>query len=155
MRQSPTSAVTLRAARASDAAFVRQLGGRAFAEYDPRAARTTGYLMDERGARTLIAERAERALGFVILQPEPGAVLSLNAIAVVENERGRGVGRRLMQGAEDYARAEGFRTIALTTAQANLAALDLFLRAGFEIVDRSFTRYFGRQPACHLSKQLP
>jgi ribosomal protein S18 acetylase RimI-like enzyme len=147
-------AIAMRTANPRDAGFVRELAARAFGEYDPRAASTTSHLMNQPGAHTLLAERAERPIGFAILRPESGTVLALNAIAVIESERGRGVGRRLMQAAERYARARGFRTLSLTTAQANLAALDLFLRAGFEITERHAKYYAGDQPACRLAKRL-
>jgi ribosomal protein S18 acetylase RimI-like enzyme len=146
--------ITLRAAKPSDTRFIRQLAGQAFAEYDPTAALTTGNMLLEPGARALLAERAGRPLGFVIVRPQAGQALALNAIAVAERERGRGVGQRLLRAVEQFARARGCRTLALTTAQANVAALELFLRSGFEIVDRSSRHYFGGQPACRLEKRL-
>lgn len=154
MRATFDAPIAMRLANPSDARFVRELAARAFGEYDPHAAATTGRLMLQRGAHTVLAERAERPIGFAILQPETGNVLALNAIAVLETERGRGVGRRLMQAAEHYARDRAFRILSLTTAQANLAALDLFLRLGFEITERHERYYAGGQPACRLAKRL-
>lgn len=148
-----TAVVTVRAAGPNDAGFVRELAAEAFAEYDSFAARTAAGLMREPRARTWIAERAERRLGFVIVRTL-GDALALNAIAVARSERGRGVGRLLLRAAERQARGHGLRTLVLNTAQANLAALDLFLRAGFVISDRSALRYRGGQPACRLEKRL-
>jgi ribosomal protein S18 acetylase RimI-like enzyme len=59
-----------------------------------------------------------------------------------------------MQAVERYAKARGFRALSLKTAQANLAALDLFLRNGFAITERAELYYFGGQPACRLVKTL-
>ncbi len=144
----------MRAATPSDARFVRELAAQAFGEYDAHAARTTSGLMAQAGARTSLVLRAERPIGFTIVRPETRAVLAVNAIAVLEGERGRGVGQRLMLAAERYARARAFRALSLTTAQANLAALDLFLRLGFTITERQARYYFGGQPACRLVKPL-
>jgi ribosomal protein S18 acetylase RimI-like enzyme len=154
VRAASAAVTTIRTAQPADAAFLSQLSTRAFGEYDPAAARTTSRMMAEAGARTLVAERGEQPLGFAVVQPQANGVLALNAIAVVQTERGRGVGRRIMQAVEQYARAHDLRSITLNTAQANLAALDLFLRAGFVITDRSAVRYWRGQPACKLEKRL-
>ena len=154
VRAAFSAAIEVRAARPADAAFLSQLSTQAFGEYDLAAARSTTRMMAERGARTLIAERSERPLGFAIVRPHAPRVLALNAIAVAPTERGRGVGQRLMQAVSQYAQAHGLRSITLTTAQANLAALDLFLRSGFVITDRSVVRYWRGQPACKLEKRL-
>lgn len=154
MRAAFAAPLTMRTAEAHDAHFVSELAGRAFAEYDPRAASTTLRLMQQPRACTLLAERAERPIGFAIVAAETSDVLALNAIAVLESERGRGVGQRLLHAAERYARARAYRLLSLTTAQANLAALELFLRSGFAITERHASYYFGRQPACRLAKRL-
>lgn len=84
----------------------------------------------------------------------PGASASIDAIAVVAAERGRGVGRSLMLAAERDAHARGVRSLSLVTAHANLAALDLFLRCGFAITRRVALRYARGQDACRLVKSL-
>lgn len=147
-------APTVRRARASDAAFVQRLSAVAFAEYDPGAAGTAAHLMHVPGARTLLAERSGVPLGFVIVQRQRDGSLALTAIAVAPREQGLGVGRRLMQAAERVAKSQGIGRLTLTTAQANLAALDLFLRSGFVITSRNVFRYWRGQPACHLEKRL-
>ena len=136
-----------------DAPFIHELSKLAFVEYDPNAARATANMMLETGAQTLLAERHGTPLGFIILHPQSPAELAINAIAVSPNERGKRIGQRLMQAAEHLAQSHGFTRITLSTAQANLAALDLFLRCGFTITRRN-TRYFGNQPACQLEKRL-
>ncbi len=147
-------AVAVRHGTAGDAPFIQQLSVVAFGEYDPNAGRTTANMMLETRAQTLVAERDGKRLGFIILhRPSPGG-LAVNAIAVTPSERGKRVGQRLMQAAEQYARANGISRITLATAQANLAALDLFLRSGFVITDRTTIRYWRGQPACKLEKRI-
>jgi ribosomal protein S18 acetylase RimI-like enzyme len=138
----------------SDAQFIHQLSRAAFGEYDPRAGRTTANMMLEAGSQTLVAARSGTPIGFVILRRQSSEVLAVNAIAVTPSERGKRVGKRLLQAAEQYAKSHGFGRLSLCTAQANLAALDLFLRAGFVITDRTAIRYFGGQPACKLEKPV-
>lgn len=79
---------------------------------------------------------------------------SVLAIAVEAAARARGIGGRLMAVAETYAGARGARRLSLQTADANLAALDLFLRRGFRIVRRIRGFYARGQDACLLAKDL-
>ncbi|HYQ16495.1 MAG TPA: GNAT family N-acetyltransferase [Polyangiaceae bacterium] len=154
MRAAPEATLAIRTAAPSDAPFVRQLGGEAFSEYDPHAERATARMLVETASKTLIAEREGRPVGFVIVKPDASRVLALNAIAVLPSERGRGIGQRLLRAAEQYGRSQGMRAVALNTAQANLAALDLFLRAGFVITERTAMHYRRGQAACRLEKRL-
>ncbi|RYZ07112.1 MAG: GNAT family N-acetyltransferase [Myxococcales bacterium] len=153
MRAGVEFQVAVRLASSGDASFIRELSRLAFSEYDPHASRATARMMLERGARTLVAESLGRPLGFIILHASSFRDLAIHAIAVSPSERGRRVGQRLMRAAEHHARSLGCTRITLTTAQANLAALDLFLRFGFKITSRG-TRYHGKQPACHLEKRV-
>jgi ribosomal protein S18 acetylase RimI-like enzyme len=154
MRALSAAVAVIRRATPSDARLIRELAQVSFGEYDPRASRTTANMMLEPEARTLVAERGGKLLGFVILRRQAGKALAVNAIAVTPAERGKGVGKRLMQAAEHYARSHGIDRIALCTAQANLAALDLFLRRGFTITGRAAAYYWRGQPACTLEKHI-
>jgi ribosomal protein S18 acetylase RimI-like enzyme len=149
-----TATTRLRLLAAEDAPFVRALSRDAFGEFDPHAARTTAHLLARPGARGWIAERGGEPVGFVITEPEPRNALAITAIAVARAARGSGVGGLLMRAAERHAVVRGSSRITLTTAQANLAALDLFLRCGFSITERRLVRYWRGQPACRLEKNL-
>jgi ribosomal protein S18 acetylase RimI-like enzyme len=60
----------------------------------------------------------------------------------------------LLAGAESAARRRRALELRLVTAEANVAALDLFLRSGFEIVER-LERYYPRgQNAVVMRKEL-
>jgi ribosomal protein S18 acetylase RimI-like enzyme len=154
MRALSEATFVIQRATPSDARPICELSQVSFAEYDPHAARTTANMMLEPGARTLVAERNGKLLGFIILRRQAGEALAVNAIAVTPTERGRGVGKRLMQAAERYAKSHAISRITLCTAQANLAALDLFLRRGFNITGRTAVYYWRGQPACWLEKRL-
>lgn len=138
--------------RAGDVTFMRALGERAFGEYDPRAGDHTVALSERRGALTLVAHRGDHAVGFAIINVR-GTTGSLEAIAVDETQRGTGLGRRLLREAEACVVRSGATEFELVTAVANLAALDLFLGAGFRIEQR-LSRYYRRgQDAVRLIKR--
>jgi ribosomal-protein-alanine N-acetyltransferase len=147
----------LRAYRPEDAAFVEKLARSAFGEYSPTAGEPTARVAALPATVAIVAVLADRPVGFAILVVHAGArsaFASLDAIAVEAACRGRGLGRALLASAEDAARKRGALELRLVTAQANLAALDLFLRSGFEIVQR-LTRYYPRgQDAVAMRKQL-
>jgi ribosomal protein S18 acetylase RimI-like enzyme len=137
---------TIRPSRANDAAFIAALARSVFAEY-------AKHPVVGRGA-TLVAASRERALGFVTVDTSRRGWATLVAIAVEPDAQGQGVGRRLLLAAEAHARARGARVLDLCTADANLAALELFLKSGFHIT-RRLRRYYPRgQNACLLEKDL-
>ena len=138
--------------RSSDAEFLRTLAQRAFGEYDLRAGEHTVRLGERRGSLTLVACAEDRPVGFAIVEHHGGAS-SLDAIAVDEASRGAGVGRRLLGAVEAEARRSGAMELGLVTAEANVSALDLFLKAGFRI-ERRLPRYYRRgQDAVRLRKR--
>lgn len=146
--------IAIRPATFADDEFVLELATSSFHEYDPHARVTTARMRHESGAQTLLAVRGDAPLGFAIVGRIQAGTWAVNAIAVAPQERGRGVGQRLMRELEQRALRAGVSVLSLCTAQANLAALDLFLRLGFVIKNRHVVRYWGRQPACLLEKQL-
>ena len=144
--------VVVRPGVAEDAGFIRELSRTAFTEYSRTAGRDAARsgLRD----RTLVATRVGRAIGFVVLQEPDRGRAYIAAIAVVEEARGRGVGRELLHAAERLARGLGARELALTTAESNLAALELFQRSGFARVARHRGFYPRGQDAVELKKAV-
>jgi ribosomal protein S18 acetylase RimI-like enzyme len=143
----------VRRASEADARFAVQLGEQAFGEFDPGAARTTARLLRDTGAETLVAVFGDQPAGFVIVEVSAG-LAHVNAIAVAADQRGKGIGQRLMEAAERSARRRNAQRLLLHTAQANVAALALFLRCGFSIRERSAAGYSRPQPTCRLEKLL-
>lgn len=144
------TAPRIRALRADDRGFVLSLSQAAFSEFSPEPARSTLWLAEH--YVTLVAEREGAPLGFVVVRVERDKWAELVAIAVVERERGRGVGRALLKAAEIRARAGGATGVVLHTAEANLAAFELFVKNGFR-VRRHLKRYYvGVFDACEMIK---
>jgi ribosomal protein S18 acetylase RimI-like enzyme len=136
--------------RSADDEFIGRLAARAFAEYDGHPALTAQRLV-QRGS-TWLAWRAARPLGFAIVHPLDPQRVELCAIAVEEDARGLDVGRALLASVEQKVASVGAREIRLHTAQANLSALELFLKSGFRVERRMPRFYRGMYDACALTK---
>jgi len=147
----------LRAFRSEDAPFVEKLARSAFGEYSPNAGAPSAHAAALPSTIAIVAVLSNQPVGFAMLVVHAvarSAFASLDAIAVEAQYRGRGLGKALLASAEDAAQKHGVLELRLVTAQANLAALDLFLRSGFEIVKR-LPRYYPRgQDAVAMRKQL-
>ena len=148
----------LRAYRTADASFVAELARSAFGEYSPRAGAPSVRAATLPGTTTIVAARGDAPVGFATLSfhraRNTPRRASLDAIAVVAAERGKGIGKLLLTGVEKHALERGAVEISLVTAEANLAALDRFLSAGYAIVGR-LERYYPRgQNAVSMRKAL-
>jgi len=93
-------------------------------------------------------------LGFVVVHPLAQSRADVCAIAVDEDERGRGVGRALLAHVERVSVSAGVNEIHLHTAQSNLSALELFLSAGFRVTERMPRFYRSMFDACALVKRI-
>jgi ribosomal protein S18 acetylase RimI-like enzyme len=58
-------------------------------------------------------------------------------VAVLPRYRGRGIGTRLMQLARDQARQQGYERLSLVVFEENAAAVRLYRRLGYEVVNRA------------------
>jgi len=87
-------------------------------------------------ASTWVAEEGEAIVGFLVADRQPKRVGHIITIDVVEAWRRRGVGRALMQAAEDWARLEGLRLMSLETAESNLVAQRFYRARGYEPVEK-------------------
>jgi ribosomal-protein-alanine N-acetyltransferase len=146
------AALRLRRLTPGDHDFVRELSRDAFAEFarDPVATTLAMALRFE----AFIAERDHSPIGFAVLRLGQGGSAELAAIAVLEHERGRGVGRSLLRAVEIAARGAGASSLSLHTAEANLAAFELFYKQGYRLERRLPRYYVGVYDACELRKRL-
>ena len=127
---------------------MRALCQAAFGEYSSDAgSRATAMLKAD--TQLFVCERDGRPVGFAALTFGPPSLARLDAIAVVEEWRGRGIGQALLAVAEGRARHAGASRLRLVTADSNLAALDLFLKHGYRIV-RTCPRYYQRGQNAHV-----
>lgn len=142
----------VRGVRSTDMDFVRELSQQVFLEFSREPGARTLWMAEH--YTCLIAERSAARVGFAVLRLEPQRLAELAAIAVTETERGRGVGHALLRAAELRARQHGAPGIRLHTADANVAALDLFLKAGYQIRRHLPRHYRNMYDACELVKRF-
>jgi len=107
-----------------------------------------------RSARTWVAEEAGSIIGFLVATREPARIGHIITIDVVEGSRGRGVGRGLMNAAENWARRARLQIIYLETAEDNLAAQTFYERRGYRKVDKVDRYYNNGQSAWVMVKHM-
>ncbi len=93
-------------------------------------------LADPDRAGVLVAARAGGVIGMVTAQlvvstAEGGASAWIEDMVVAEPERGRGVGRRLLEAIEAWARARGASRLQLLADRENAPALAFYARLGW------------------------
>lgn len=144
----------IRRASLDDEAFVASLSREAFGVFSRHAEGISQKMLHEPRSVTLIATQGGRSVGLVVVEHHGRGLASIQAIAVRAGERGQGVGQRLMTAAIHVAREGGADELRLCTAQANVEALSLFMKAGFRIV-RRMPRFYPRgQDACELVRSI-
>ena len=141
--------LTLRRATAADAPLMQRVAELA---YTPYLARTGGlrpgpmdtdYLAAVETSEAWIAEVDTEVVGFLLLVPEDGCTL-LEGVAVLPSHHGRGIGRALLELAEDRARAAGHARIRLYTHEAMVENQRLYERIGYVETHRSREDGFSR-----------
>ncbi|BAD42093.1 GNAT family N-acetyltransferase [Symbiobacterium thermophilum] len=109
---------------------------------DPSREMVAGYL--GRG-RCYVGERAGRVVAVCVLIDTRPYTAELVNVAVAEEERGRGIGKRMVLHAIAVARSLGYRCIELGTGNSSVDQLALYQKCGFRIVGVDpdyFTRHY-------------
>lgn len=97
---------------------------------DPSEEQVRSYL--QRGT-VYVAKHAERTIGvYVLLETRPQTVEIMN-IAVLEQEQGKGIGKKLLQHATKEAKKLGMHTIEIGTGNSSVSQLALYQKCGFRI----------------------
>lgn len=109
---------------------------------DPSQEVVASYL--HRG-RCYVGERSGRVVSVSVLIDTRPLTVELVNLAVAEEERGRGIGKRMVLHAVEVARSLGYRCIELGTGNSSLDQLALYQKCGFRIVgvdQDHFTRHY-------------
>ena len=110
----------------------------------PHARRWLDHWSDELG---VVWEREGRVVGAawarvvdpVLVRDASGQAIPEAIIAVAEQARGTGIGRRLMEALMHRTHAEGHAGLAVTVSERNPVAIRLYERVGFEYLGRTPT----------------
>jgi ribosomal protein S18 acetylase RimI-like enzyme len=138
--RNPADGPSFREAVPSDAPFVAELVNAAYRHYIPRIGTVPGPMTanyDEviRDDRVTIAERDGAIVGVIVLRVTDEGFL-IDNVAVHPAHRGTGVGKALLESAEDEARRAGFDAVYLYTHEKMTENLALYSRFGYLEYDR-------------------
>ncbi|WP_029005032.1 GNAT family N-acetyltransferase [Azorhizobium doebereinerae] len=130
----------LRLARPDDRPAVEALVHAAYSPYVHRNGLMPGPMRDDYGAligdsRVHVVERDGALLGLVVLLPQQDAML-LDNVAVDPALHGSGIGRILLQFAEQAARDAGYGAIRLYTQEIMTENVALYTRIGYRETHR-------------------
>jgi ribosomal protein S18 acetylase RimI-like enzyme len=153
--------ITIRRATARDREFVLSLAAR-LAEFDHPAWRSTAEIAagDHRALADafdapnpdhalFVAELYGTAAGCLLLWTVEdyftgGRHAHISVIATTRQAEGRGVGRALMQHAEEWARERGHTRITLSVFEGNRRAQQLYERSGYQVEMRRYVKPLSR-----------
>jgi GNAT superfamily N-acetyltransferase len=149
------SGTSLRPATGADAPSVAALVDAAYGHYVERIGMRPGpmtvdYATVIRDQQVTVAEHHGAVVGVIVLSATDEGFLVDN-VAVHPSRRGTGLGRTLLQFAEDEARRAGFGSIYLYTHEKMTENLALYSRIGYVEYDR---RLQGAFSLVYMRKQL-
>lgn len=119
---------------------------------DPHISKTTAdetkaswagnYFSGKRGDFMVVAEIEERAVGFLQLLVLPDGPLTIDLIAVEENQRGKGLARAMISFAA--ARCPKAMPMRVGTQAANIASIRLYESLGFRVISSAYMLHYHR-----------
>jgi GNAT superfamily N-acetyltransferase len=144
--------VRIRPAEPDDIVTIGEIVQRAYGVYIERIGMRPGPMDDDYGDQVRrglvhVAEDGEALVGLIVLV-EDGGRLVIENVAVDPARQGEGLGRRLLEFAEQTARRAGIGTVALYTHEKMSENIALYARLGYEEDERrrveAFSRVFAR-----------
>jgi ribosomal protein S18 acetylase RimI-like enzyme len=126
----------IRRARPEDRAAIEAIVNAAYAIYVERIGKPPGPMLDDYagliadGMVSVLADADGTVAAVIVLVPQPDHLL-LDNIAVRPDRQSRGLGRRLIEFAEDEARRLGFAELRLYTHEKMTENIALYARLGF------------------------
>lgn len=124
-------------------------------ETDRISARQFRYLLTRGHAATLVDEHQGNLRGYVLLLFRSGTSLArLYSIAVDTDTRGQGIGRHLLEAAEEEARQHGCVHMRAEISTGNHASIKLFQRLGYRQFGIHQNYYEDHRDALRFEKRL-
>jgi ribosomal protein S18 acetylase RimI-like enzyme len=90
-------------------------------------------LFDNPASRVLVRTGTNEVVAILLCSRVRDDVAHITQLCVAKEERGRGLGRMLIESCAAHLRTRGFRALTLTVTEANENAVALYRHAGFEI----------------------
>jgi ribosomal-protein-alanine N-acetyltransferase len=150
-----TAAAQIRFARPDEAALIARLSrdtieaGLPWRWQPPDIERFIG----SRRHNVIVAGTGERIAGFAVMgYSDDEAYLAL--LAVAPGHRRGGLARRMLDWLMKTAEVAGVRSVAVELREDNLAAYDLYRRAGFAELSRRTGGYYGRVNQIRMRREL-
>jgi ribosomal protein S18 acetylase RimI-like enzyme len=144
----------LRPAVQADLSALAQLEQECF-ETDRITHRQWRYLLTQARAALWVEAYNERLLGYVlVLYRDTSSIARIYSIAVTEQARRLGVGRRLVQLAEHLAKEQGRTRLRLEIRRDNVASIGLFERLGYQYIGYRNDYYEDNMDAVRYEKRL-
>ncbi len=136
--------VTIRPYRGDDADAVRSLVAAVLAEFGfghalggvERDLAEIAARYGVEGAGFWVAVDDETVVGTVAIRPKEGRTCELKRLYLSPDRRGQGLGQRLYDHAEGFARSAGYDAIWLDSSRRFVGAHRLYERNGFTLVER-------------------
>lgn len=147
--------VEVRLARPSDLEALVAIETTAF-HSDRISRRSFRRLLASGSARVLAAAADGELVGYaIVLYRSKSRVARLYSIAVASESAGSGVGRRLLEAAEEAAGVDGRLVLRLEVREDNARAISLYERSGYRRTGRSAAYYADGAAALRLERILP
>jgi ribosomal protein S18 acetylase RimI-like enzyme len=112
------------------------------------------HFITQRGSRTWVAEAGDGIIGFLIATLEAKDTAHIVTIDVVATSRRKGVGRALMDAAENWAGKKRVKVLYLETAEDNFIAQRFYQARGYLQVERIDGYYSTGGAAWVMAKTL-
>lgn len=149
-----TEDVTIRPGTVDDIDALVELEERVF-DSDRMNRRSFRRLMDRPTAAFIVAERRGHIVGYVLLLFRSGTALArLYSIAVDDGMRGRGLGAKLLDAAEQTAFDRDCIFLRLEVRSDNKSAISLYRKRGYRQFGRYFDYYADHADALRFEKRL-
>ncbi|KEZ78090.1 GNAT family N-acetyltransferase [Salinisphaera hydrothermalis] len=154
----PADDIRIRRAALTDLDALMALEHRCFAQ-DAQSRRSMRHLIQRAHGELRIAEAGGRLLGYLMLLYRRGTrVARIYSIAVDAQARGRGLARRLIDDAEQSAKAAGCTRLSAEARLSNTGSRALFAACGFDETGRLIDYYEdtdgGYEAGVRLGKRL-
>ncbi|PYI07093.1 acyl-CoA N-acyltransferase [Aspergillus sclerotiicarbonarius CBS 121057] len=138
----------IRLATHDDQQTIEEIIQESFSIYIPLINRKPQPMLDDYGAlikdgHVYVIERDGETKGTVMLVPETDSMLVDN-IAVAESARGTGLGRKMLEFADEAARRAGYHTVQLHTNEMMVENIAIYTRLGYVETHRAENKGFQR-----------